>query len=317
VVSDPGSAFRARARAATVRYLRSAPTARSSSQASLLQAYRVALAALGDPKMALAMMFGPLGYDAPFSDFELMASRVVRDSAKRLAAASLYVMSPQMCDVVVAAAQSLTTEDLQLLDETDFPTPTGCLVLPHPVVVSSASGELGDLRAFVWSASGTKRVSTPMGPLDATAGVRIDGYLDSYGPIQPDTFRQVAAAAAADRTPLPPLSRYEHRYLPYRLPSDDRGVVDQWREAAQSVAERDNAAAAAAGLDETRTTGEYTPGGRDRRPGHDLHLPVSVRVLAAVRADDHRADYGAGQPRGPACSRAPGPTRRCAGHSAP
>jgi hypothetical protein len=55
-----------------------------------------------------------------------------------------------MCDVVTAAAQTLTRGDLQLLGEDDLPTTTGLVILPHPVVVLAVTGDLGDDRAFPW-----------------------------------------------------------------------------------------------------------------------------------------------------------------------
>jgi hypothetical protein len=39
--------------------------------------------------------------------------------------APLYVLSPSMCDVMVAAARTLTLPDLTLLDEVDLPLPRG------------------------------------------------------------------------------------------------------------------------------------------------------------------------------------------------
>jgi hypothetical protein len=53
-----------------------------------------------------------------------------------------------MCDVVIAAAQTLTREDLELLSEDDLPGLTGLVVLPHPVIVRAVTGDLADDRAF-------------------------------------------------------------------------------------------------------------------------------------------------------------------------
>jgi hypothetical protein len=55
-----------------------------------------------------------------------------------------------MCDVVIAAAQSLTADGLELLDEDDLPSMSGLVVLPYPVVVRYITGALGDSRAFTW-----------------------------------------------------------------------------------------------------------------------------------------------------------------------
>jgi hypothetical protein len=56
---------------------------------------------------------------------------IARDEAQRLSRAQLYVVSPDMADVVAAAARTLTGEDLDLLEADDLPSPTGCLVLPE------------------------------------------------------------------------------------------------------------------------------------------------------------------------------------------
>lgn len=40
-------------------------------------------------------------------------------------------MPPQMCDVVIAAAQAPNPDDFELLDEDDLPSSSGLLVLPH------------------------------------------------------------------------------------------------------------------------------------------------------------------------------------------
>jgi hypothetical protein len=40
-----------------------------------------------------------------------------------------------MCDVATAAALTLNREDLQQLGEEDLPSPTGLVILPHPLLV--------------------------------------------------------------------------------------------------------------------------------------------------------------------------------------
>ena len=59
-------------------------------------------------------------------------------------------------------------------------------------------GELNDDRAYTWYT----RVDQ-LEPIDLAV---ISAYLDSHGPIQPDSFRQLAAVAKLHRTPLPPLT---------------------------------------------------------------------------------------------------------------
>jgi hypothetical protein len=44
------------------------------------------------------------------------------------------VLTPQMLDVVIAAAQSLTFTDLGLLRDDDLPSPSGTVILPRPLI---------------------------------------------------------------------------------------------------------------------------------------------------------------------------------------
>ena len=79
------------------------------------------------------MLFGGSGLTAPYpASFDEAAPRILDLRAADLDAATLYVLSPSMCDVVIAAAQTFTVDDLALLDEDDLPGPTGLLMLPHP-----------------------------------------------------------------------------------------------------------------------------------------------------------------------------------------
>jgi hypothetical protein len=74
---------------------------------------------------------------------------VLTDESRYLAAADLYVLTPQMLDVVIAAAQSLTFADLSLLRD-DLPSPSGVVILPLPVVTRLPTGSLHQDIAFTW-----------------------------------------------------------------------------------------------------------------------------------------------------------------------
>lgn len=79
-----------------------------------------------------------------------LAKQILANDAARLAEADLYVLSPEMCDVVVAAAASLTDEDCQLMQLEDLPTPSGLVVLPHEIAIETATGEVSKMRALRW-----------------------------------------------------------------------------------------------------------------------------------------------------------------------
>jgi len=72
---------------------------------------------------------------APYpDDWARVSAAVLADEAHYLTEAELYVLTPQMMDVVVAAAQTLNLDYLALLAEDDLPSPAGVLVLPRPLV---------------------------------------------------------------------------------------------------------------------------------------------------------------------------------------
>jgi len=86
-----------------------------------------------------------------------------------------------MCDVVIAAAQTLIVDDLSLLDHVDLPSPTGMLVLPRPILIRSVNDNLGDTRACVWTSPVQLPTVTETGESHLLLGVRVTSYLDSHG----------------------------------------------------------------------------------------------------------------------------------------
>lgn len=88
-----------------------------------------------------------------------------------------------MCDVAVAAAQTLTREDLELATEDDLPTPGGLVVLPHPLLVKSITGDIGDDRAYTWRVPSQIQRPSPNGrSMQDAPAIRMSAYHDSYGP---------------------------------------------------------------------------------------------------------------------------------------
>jgi hypothetical protein len=122
-----GAARAAReARIATVGFLREAPIARAWQAQKLMSAFRVKVAHLGQEEAAASLLFTGMGYAQSWRPAHWMeaAERVLADEARYLAEADLYILSPQMCDVVIAAAQTLTRDDLSLITEDDLPSLT-------------------------------------------------------------------------------------------------------------------------------------------------------------------------------------------------
>lgn len=256
--------FAREARIATAGYLRSAPAARRWHMRKLLNAYGLHLQHTGSPEQALGLLLGGLGYRPPYPPgWDEITEMLLADEASDLAAASLYILTPQMCDVTVAAAQTLTPEDLALLAEDDLPSPTGLVVLPQPLLVSAVTGDLGDDRAYRW------RFPARIQPLSAghhlrrtLPAVRMSLYHDAHGPVRPDTFIAYGASARAAGTPLPPLILDAMRAVPlgYQATPEQEEDLKRFTGTARSTGEATREMYATEGLDENRVTGEYTPG---------------------------------------------------------
>lgn len=238
-----GAARAARdARIATAAHLRTAPVAHRWEVTRLVSSYQLwrdhlraqlqqidpALAADRERSddivgaSAATLLFGGSGLTPPYpADLDEGARRMLDLRADDLDAAALYVLSPSMCDVVVAAAQTLTIDDLALLDHDDLASPTGMLLLPHPILVRAVNGNLGDARAYVWTSPACQPGVTETGVPTVLPGVRVTSYLDSHGPVRPDSFRDMASLAAAQGTPLPPLLPDGTRSTAYRAKVTD------------------------------------------------------------------------------------------------
>ncbi len=270
---SPGRAASAarEARIATASYLRQAPAARSWHISRLLSAYQLHCAHTGHPRAARALLFGGMGYQPPFpSDWAAATEMVLADEARYLSQADLYILTPQMCDVVIAAAQSLTARDLELLSDDDLPSLTGLVVLPRPVIVRTVGGDLADDRAFTWRFPATVRTSPGRSRRRDLAAVRLSIYHDSHGPVRPDSFTAYAAQARSQGTPLPPLLLDSVRCWPVRYAATSRQAraVDAFASTARAAGDQARQFAAGRGHDENRVIGEYVSGARiDDRDG--------------------------------------------------
>ncbi|MFC4945812.1 hypothetical protein [Pseudonocardia sp. GCM10023141] len=260
-----GAARSAReARIETAAFLTNAPIARTWFAGRMMQVHDLVVAQTrGDEDRAKILFLGGLGLAPPYSsDWNEVADMVIDGEAELLAKAQLYVLSPAMCDVVLAASEALTTEDLALISEDDLPSPAGVVVLPHPVLVRSIDGYLRDDRAYTWSTPARVVRETTDGSLEELSAVQISNYDSARGPLQPASIIRIAAEAAAQGTPLPPWTLDGIRSEPFRyvLTAAERQVADDHNKQMRQYAANARAGQAKGGVDERGVIGEYAPG---------------------------------------------------------
>ncbi|MGZ3143794.1 hypothetical protein ACVDFE_17715 [Lentzea chajnantorensis] len=267
-----GAARAARdARIATAQFLREAPIARAWQASKMVGAFQLHTAHLATQtdertarRAAAELLFTGLGYPETWrpNDFMEAAERVLADQAKALAEADLYILSPNMCDVVVAAAQSLTFEDLSLVSADDLPSLSGLLVLPQPLMVKAVNGNLGDDRAYQWQSPIEQRRPSPAGRYADTSTVRLSLYHDSHGPVRPDSFLDFENLARSQGTPLPPLLLDAMRCIPFGVATTDEQLQNlaKFGVTARAEGQRARSGNRELGFEEERVVGEYTPG---------------------------------------------------------
>ena len=273
------------ARIATAAWTRTAPIARQWEMAKLMHAYEVHHTHLGNDEAAQMMLFSGLGFRRPYpTSWPEAARQLLDDEATVLAGSDLHILTPDMCDVVVAAAQSLTIEDLQFLTVEDLPSASGLVVLPQSLIVANASGVLGDDRAYSWHTPAT--IALPdrkrRDQERLSAAVRVSTYHDVHGPVQPDSFLDFAAQARLRNTPLPPLILDGVRCIPFEYTGEDPRFYQQSLDALCAVDTRLQAEARAEGRDENRVidnsrAGTYVVGEQI----HDHDDQFTVRFLFA------------------------------------
>ena len=190
------------ARIAAVRYMRGAAIEREWHAATLSYGHQAQAARTGNPDEARALVFATMGYPPPYPDsWDQASAMMLADEARYLADADLYVLTPQMLDVVTAAAKSLTFADLALLREDDLPSPSGAVVLLRPLVTRHPSGTLYRDVAFTWRSSSQVPLPGGMGFRRAELpAVRMSEY--TTAPRSNGSFMQ---AARAQRVALPPM----------------------------------------------------------------------------------------------------------------
>lgn len=264
-----GAARSARdARIATVRFLAS-PAMAQWHLVSLMAAYGYHKHHRGDHDQALGQLYGGMGYRPPFPKWKDGSNLILADEARYLAEADLYVLSPQMCGVVTAAALTLSVEDLSLIAPDDLPTPTGVVVLPHPLICRAINGELADIRAFTWRHPAEFLQLVVGNYQRALPAVRVSVYNDAHGPIQPESFVEFASQAAAAGTPIAPLILDAIRCWPYQqaITEDLAEGLERYASGSRQLGQLAHAKTADLGLNEDQVTGEYKPG--DEIDDHD------------------------------------------------
>ena len=190
------------ARIGAVRYMREASVERQWYASMLAYGHRARAASSGDPDGGRALGFAVMGYPPPYpADWDQASAMVLADEARYLATADLYVLTPQMLDVVIAAAQSLTFTDLGLLRDDDLPSPSGAVILPRPLLTRLPTGSLHQDIAFTWRSPW--RLPLPGGTGFRGAelpAVRMSGYVTAAR-----ASREVVRAARAEGLAVPPM----------------------------------------------------------------------------------------------------------------
>jgi hypothetical protein len=240
--------------------MREAAIEREWHAAVLSYGHQARAARSGNPDGARALLFATMGYPPPFPDgWDQASAMMLADEARYLAGADLYVLTPQMLDVVIAAAQSLTFADLGLLREDDLPSPSGAVVLPRPLATRHPSGSLLREIAFTWRSP--SQVPLPGGMGFGRAGlpaVRMSGYTTAARP-----SRGFMQAARAQRVALPPMLLEVVWSLP--LHPDTPGQVHDYDRLAAALRGlnaaywQDEARTGEAG-DQGQAAGEYASG---------------------------------------------------------
>ncbi|MDT4993080.1 MAG: hypothetical protein QOH97_2972 [Actinoplanes sp.] len=266
--------FAREARTQTVLHLARAQTPVVWQTHGLAAAFNLWLKMYGTRQAAAEKVLAPMGYPPPYSGMiDKYAERYVRDSANELGVSSLFVVSPAMNDVVVAAAETLSLDDLNRVDEADLPTPAGLVVLPSALLRVNAAGDVADVRAIMWSPTTFHQPNRASRP-----GVCVTTFIDTYGPVHVASFDRAAEQARMHGEPFPPLILGSKDALPFHhdmratpLEMDIRAsLFREDGETGRKIAE-------ASGIDTTCAVGEYLSGA----PVSDPEDTLTRRYLMA------------------------------------
>jgi hypothetical protein len=248
------------ARIAAVRYMREASAERQWHANVLAYGHQARTASTGDPAAARALQFATMGYPPPYpGNWDRAAAVMLADEARFLTRADLYVLTPQMLDVVIAATQTLTFADLGLLRQDDLPSPSGVVVLPRPLITRLPTGTLHQDIAFSWRSPWQIPLPGQMGFRGADLpAVRMSGYTTAAR-----ATRDVALAARAQGVSVPPMLLDVIWSLPLH-PASAAQVHDCERLAAElrrlNAAYWEDESRTGTAEDRNEATGEYASG---------------------------------------------------------
>lgn len=162
-----------------------------------------------------------LGSGQPIVD---NARLLLHRDVETVGAADLFVVSPVMHAMAIAAAETLADDDLRLWREDDLPTLTGFVLFPEAVRFQHRGGLVPDELAGLSWRTGTAHVQGDDGPQTPSPAVFATAWLDVAGDLHRDRYQQALAQArqlgerypsvlpghysycvldAADSTPLP------------------------------------------------------------------------------------------------------------------
>jgi hypothetical protein len=256
--------FAREARTHAVLHLRQSPSAHTWI-VELVQAWTgMQERLLGGPlPVALYAALAPMGYPPLYrSTVDQYAEQLRHDLAQDLTRTELYVMSPAMADVTVAAAHTLTLSDFMTLTEDDLPSPAGLLVLPRPLLVVNGVGDVNDIRAIAWAPMSVDQIDEPPRP-----GVRVVGLLDTYGPVENDMFTAMLTQARRVHDPFPPLLVSTLEAMPYRWEREPSAAeLAHIRDTNHALAAESDRIAAQRGFQPTRVEGEHLVGSQIHDP---------------------------------------------------
>lgn len=153
-------------------------------------------------------------------------------------------------------------------------------MLPHPIIVKTLGGELGDTRALTWrTPAQIPHPDKAMKRLESRPAVRVSIYNDTHGPVRPDSFQMLLSRARSMGTPLPPLLLDAIRCVPFQYQATAEQIAsrDDYSQLVRQIGEAAHQENTARGLNEDRVTGEYTPGDQI----DDIDDTFSLRFLYA------------------------------------
>jgi hypothetical protein len=249
------------ARISAVQYMREAVIEQQWQAAVLSYGHQLRTAHRGNADQARALLFATMGYRPPYPEsWDLASVKMLADEARYLADADLYVLTPQMLDVVIAAAQPLTFADLALLQENDLPSPSGVVILPRPIITRNPTGSWHQDIAFTWQSPSQVPLPRGMGFTGAELpAVRMSGYTTATR--RSPGFMQ---EARAQRVALPPMlldviwSLPLHPAAAGKTHDDYDHLAAALRQINNTYWQNEQAATRAADLGEA--TGEYASG---------------------------------------------------------